>query len=194
MPLFPATSEIDLISRMVAALGTPSKESWPHGFHVVDMMVTRRFPKSEAAQQGGQGLVASLKNGSQDQIELIQQLLLWNQSSRLTAKAALAHPGMRTVPDFYPDFTDSVPGSLTPSDSSGIDTKSGKGNVDPSKLAAMSMGGITQVLKAAKLFKRNAEARRDLRVNKEGRTKRFSFKLMSESDSLRSESVSRREY
>ena len=49
------------------------------------------------------------------------------RQNRLTAKQALAHPSMNTVPDFYPGFSDAVPGSLTAAEASGVDMASGKG-------------------------------------------------------------------
>lgn len=168
VPLFPATSEIDLIHRMVDMLGVPTQSIWPQGYQVVDRMKVKKEADTPK-------LFESLHKASETQLGLLKSLLLWNQTKRLTARQALDDACMAKVPDAYSKFTDSVPGMLSASDLDGIITDSS----NPGRLSSsnLSMGAMAQVLRATKLFQGNA---RRARVVPEGRKARKSWQVMDE--------------
>jgi serine/threonine protein kinase len=83
-PLFPGDSEIDELFRIFRVLGTPSEETWPGVTRLPDFKPT--FPKW--ASQELQHCVPGLCERGAD---LLQQMLAYAPSSRISAKAALSH-------------------------------------------------------------------------------------------------------
>ena len=84
-PLFPGDSEIDEIFRIFRILGTPNEEIWPDVNYLPDFISSfpqwKKKPLSEA--------VPSLDaNG----IDLLDQMLVYDPSRRISAKRALIHP------------------------------------------------------------------------------------------------------
>ena len=84
-PLFPGDSEIDEIFRIFRILGTPNEEIWPDVNYLPDFKPSfpqwKKKPLSEA--------VPSLDaNG----IDLLDQMLVYDPSRRISAKRALIHP------------------------------------------------------------------------------------------------------
>ncbi|XP_066543556.1 cyclin-dependent kinase 3-like [Amia ocellicauda] len=90
-PLFPGDSEIDQLYRIFRKLGTPSEESWPGVTQLPDYK--SRFPRwapQDLAQTTPQLPPAAL--------DLLQQLLQYDPSQRVSAKSALSLPYFHNMP------------------------------------------------------------------------------------------------
>lgn len=85
-PLFPGSSEADQMCRICKVLGTPTKENWPDGMTMVAQMQFK-FPKC-APVPWSHVLPPSASKAA---IQLIQELLQYDPSRRLTASQALQH-------------------------------------------------------------------------------------------------------
>ncbi|XP_065764973.1 cyclin-dependent kinase 3 isoform X2 [Muntiacus reevesi] len=83
--LFPGDSEIDQLFRIFRTLGTPSEAMWPGVTQLPDYKGS--FPKWTS--KGLEEIVPNLEPEGQD---LLLQLLQYDPSQRISAKAALAHP------------------------------------------------------------------------------------------------------
>nr|XP_014337743.1 PREDICTED: cyclin-dependent kinase 3 isoform X4 [Bos mutus] len=83
--LFPGDSEIDQLFRIFRTLGTPSEAMWPGVTQLPDYKGS--FPKWTS--KGLEEVVPNLEPEGQD---LLLQLLQYDPSRRISAKAALAHP------------------------------------------------------------------------------------------------------
>ncbi|XP_064185699.1 cyclin-dependent kinase 2-like [Anguilla rostrata] len=84
-PLFPGDSEIDQLFRIFKKLGTPNEEVWPGVSQLPDYK--SRFPRW--APQDLAKITPKLQPSG---LDLLQQLLLYDPSQRISAKAALTHP------------------------------------------------------------------------------------------------------
>ncbi|XP_021563596.1 cyclin-dependent kinase 3 isoform X3 [Carlito syrichta] len=83
--LFPGDSEIDQLFRIFRTLGTPSEAMWPGVTQLPDYKGS--FPKW--TRKGLEEIVPNLEPEGKD---LLMQLLQYDPSRRISAKAALAHP------------------------------------------------------------------------------------------------------
>ncbi|XP_030893061.1 cyclin-dependent kinase 3 isoform X1 [Leptonychotes weddellii] len=83
--LFPGDSEIDQLFRIFRTLGTPSEATWPGVTQLPDYKGS--FPKW--TRKGLEEIVPSLEPEGKD---LLMQLLQYDPSRRISAKAALVHP------------------------------------------------------------------------------------------------------
>ncbi|XP_060081900.1 cyclin-dependent kinase 2-like [Ylistrum balloti] len=84
-PLFPGDSEIDQLFRIFRTLGTPDENTWPGVSQMPDYKST--FPKWP--QQCVSNAVPNLLG---DGLELLQLMLKYEPSQRISAKSALLHP------------------------------------------------------------------------------------------------------
>ncbi|GMF15860.1 unnamed protein product [Phytophthora fragariaefolia] len=85
-PLFPGTSEADQFYRISKMLGTPTKDMWPEGAAMASHM-QMRFPKCSAVSWA-----RFLPPGTASAaIQLVQDLLQYDPSRRITAAQALQH-------------------------------------------------------------------------------------------------------
>ncbi|KAJ8396311.1 hypothetical protein AAFF_G00018880 [Aldrovandia affinis] len=84
-PLFPGDSEIDQLFRIFRKLGTPNEEVWPGVTRLPDYK--SRFPRW--APQGLSQITPKLQPSGHN---LLQQLLRYDPSQRVSAKTALTHP------------------------------------------------------------------------------------------------------
>uniref|UniRef100_A0A183BW00 non-specific serine/threonine protein kinase n=1 Tax=Globodera pallida TaxID=36090 RepID=A0A183BW00_GLOPA len=84
-PLFPGTSELDQIFKIVNILGTPQKEEWPEGFKLATQM-NFNFHQSQGVQ------LQSIVNTVGDYgLQLMCDMLTWNPEKRPTASNCLRH-------------------------------------------------------------------------------------------------------
>ncbi|XP_045670048.1 cyclin-dependent kinase 3 isoform X1 [Ursus americanus] len=83
--LFPGDSEIDQLFRIFRTLGTPSEAMWPGVTQLPDYKGS--FPKW--TRKGLEEIVPGLEPEGKD---LLMQLLQYDPSRRISAKAALVHP------------------------------------------------------------------------------------------------------
>ncbi|XP_067928158.1 cyclin-dependent kinase 2-like [Watersipora subatra] len=84
-PLFPGDSEIDQLYRIFRTFGTPDEKSWPGVTKLPDYK--KKFPKFERT-----GLVNVLPRLDKQGRDLIKRLLIYEPSSRISARDALNHP------------------------------------------------------------------------------------------------------
>jgi protein kinase len=85
-PLFPGTSEADQFYRICKVLGTPTKDMWPEGAATASHMQVR-IPKCSPVSWG-----RFLPPGTPPEaVQLVQDLLQYDPSRRLTAAQALQH-------------------------------------------------------------------------------------------------------
>ncbi|NXD87876.1 CDK3 kinase, partial [Halcyon senegalensis] len=82
--LFPGDSEIDQLFRIFRTLGTPTEETWPGVTQLPDYQWD--FP-----QWARKEMKEIVPNLDQDGRDLLVQLLLYDPSRRISAKAALSH-------------------------------------------------------------------------------------------------------
>jgi len=86
-PLFPGDSEIDQLFRIFRQLGTPTEEVWPGVSALADYK--QSFPKWAA--QPLTKTVRELKADPQA-LDLLQKMLIYEPSRRISAREALKHP------------------------------------------------------------------------------------------------------
>ncbi|CAL8085574.1 unnamed protein product [Calicophoron daubneyi] len=82
-PLFPGSSEIDMIFKICSVLGTPSMVDWPEGYQLAAAM-NFKFPQCSPSS-----LRALIPNASGEAVQLISDLIAWNPKRRPTAREAL---------------------------------------------------------------------------------------------------------
>ncbi|TPP67082.1 Serine/threonine-protein kinase ICK [Fasciola gigantica] len=82
-PLFPGSSEIDMIFKICSVLGTPNKAEWPEGYQLAAAM-NFRFPQCSPSC-----LRSLIPNANREAIQLIADLISWNPKRRPTAREAL---------------------------------------------------------------------------------------------------------
>ena len=95
-PLFPGTSDADQLQRIFKVLGSPSEETWPSMAELPEYkaedMQTRHEAMSPAQFAPGLNEVGA---------DLLVNLLRYEPSRRITAKAALQHEYFAAVPEKY---------------------------------------------------------------------------------------------
>lgn len=86
-PLFPGTNEVDQISRIHKILGTPKDD-------LLQKLKTRGAAhiNFDFPPQRGVGIHQLINHASPDTIDLIDKLLKYDASERITAREALRHP------------------------------------------------------------------------------------------------------
>lgn len=85
-PLFPGSSEVDMIFKICSVLGTPAKEDWSEGYQLAASM-NFKFPKLVATP-----LKQLITNCSNEGAKLMMDLLNWNPQRRPTAQQSLRYP------------------------------------------------------------------------------------------------------
>lgn len=86
-PLFPGDSEIDQLFRIFRQLGTPTEAEWPGVTSLADYK--HSFPKWPA--QPLQKTIKELR-GDPLALDLLQKMLVYEPSKRISAREALKHP------------------------------------------------------------------------------------------------------
>ncbi|KAA6383881.1 MAG: hypothetical protein EZS28_020594 [Streblomastix strix] len=98
-PLFPGTSELDQLYRISCVLGAINEQSWPEGANAAQRLGIR-LPQtvgsglSEVLRLGKGNMIRGGVRGngiSDDAVDLISKLLVYNPSQRLTAEQAMKH-------------------------------------------------------------------------------------------------------
>jgi len=86
-PLFPGDSEIDQLFRIFRQLGTPTEETWPGVTSLADYK--QSFPKWEPTP-----LIKTIRELRADPLalDLLQKMLVYEPSKRISAREALKHP------------------------------------------------------------------------------------------------------
>jgi len=84
-PLFPGDSEIDELYKIFRVLGTPTEKTWPGVTELPDFKTS--FPQWKATDI--RQIVPHLEESG---VDLLQQMLQYEPSKRISAKKALSHP------------------------------------------------------------------------------------------------------
>ncbi|EGD76326.1 CMGC/CDK/CCRK protein kinase [Salpingoeca rosetta] len=91
-PLFPGENDIDQLSCVIQALGTPTRQDWPELDSLPD------FAKINFDPTDPQPMHEILPDATQDAINLCSQFLVYSSSRRLPAAKALVHPYFFSYP------------------------------------------------------------------------------------------------
>ncbi|KJH53521.1 kinase domain protein [Dictyocaulus viviparus] len=78
-PLFPGTSELDQLFKIVTILGTPTKEEWSEGYQLASAM-NFRFPQAVPMQ-----MEAIVNTIGKDGMKLMMDMMTWNPEKRPNA-------------------------------------------------------------------------------------------------------------
>jgi len=104
-PYFPGDSDIDQLSKIFHALGTPTEDSWPGMSSLPDFV-----PFNPSLPTPFKQLFSA---ASDDAIDLLSQMLKFDPNSRCTATLALQHPYFTNDPS--PTLPSHLPNSSNPS-------------------------------------------------------------------------------
>lgn len=91
-PLWPGDSEIDELFRIFRTMGTPDAEVWPGVTELPDYKAT--FPKWPKRSVGRAIADCGL---SPEGVDLLERMLAYEPSARITARDALSHPYFATL-------------------------------------------------------------------------------------------------
>ncbi|CEF66278.1 Protein kinase domain and Serine/threonine-/dual specificity protein kinase, catalytic domain and Protein kinase-like domain-containing protein [Strongyloides ratti] len=84
-PLFPGTSELDQLFKIISIMGTPTKDDWVEGYQLAANM-NFKFQQCNPTP-----LDSIVTNISQDGLKLMSASLLWNPEKRPSAAASLKY-------------------------------------------------------------------------------------------------------
>ncbi|VDK44802.1 unnamed protein product [Anisakis simplex] len=84
-PLFPGTSELDQIFKIVTILGTPNKDEWPEGYQLAASM---NFKFQQSVPTPLASIVSTI---GQDGLKLMSDMMLWNPEKRPSAASSLKY-------------------------------------------------------------------------------------------------------
>jgi len=90
-PLFNARTEIDQIHKIFEILGSPNPHVWP-GFDILPLSCTLKFQPQPSS------LKETLPNLCENAWDLLQKLLLYEPSERISAEMGLNHPYFQESP------------------------------------------------------------------------------------------------
>ena len=83
--LFAGDSEIDELYKIFQVMGTPTEQTWP------GISSFPHYKNNFPTWKGGK-LSEILKGVEEDGIDLIERMLVYEPTNRISAKAALSHP------------------------------------------------------------------------------------------------------
>ena len=121
VPYLPGDSTVGQLSTIFRALGTPSEQDWPNMTSLPDYVKLPWYPKSS--------LKGQFRAASDDAIDLLSRLLIFDPSRRISADEALRHPYFQNSPQ--PTPFESLP---KPTDSDGDEYTSKAARIQPRKL------------------------------------------------------------
>ncbi|XP_045495432.1 serine/threonine-protein kinase MAK isoform X2 [Colias croceus] len=139
-PLFPGNSEIDQLYKICSILGTPSREEWPEGYGLAEVL-RFRFPASTGVPLG-----RVVQNASQAAVALLAALLRYPPRDRPTAVQALRFPyfAVGTALVLPPPISHSRRGEVVHSSHisrAGVGDKRGRSVLAPLQAAPASKAG-----------------------------------------------------
>ncbi|CAG9539291.1 unnamed protein product [Cercopithifilaria johnstoni] len=84
-PLFPGTSELDQLFKIITILGTPSKDDWPEGYQLA---IAMNFKFQRCVPIPFAAIVNSVGD---DGLKLMTDMMLWNPEKRPSAISSLKY-------------------------------------------------------------------------------------------------------
>ncbi|KAI6204124.1 hypothetical protein M3Y94_00635900 [Aphelenchoides besseyi] len=143
-PLFPGTSELDQIFKILTILGTPSKEEWPEGYKLAATM-NFRFQQAQ-----GIALESIVNTISGDGMKLMREMLLWNPEKRPSAANSLKYK--------YFQVAQKLGAPVVSQPSTGVFRKNSAGSTQSdSKIVLKGKPGATQKVAPKDDFLKNAQ-------------------------------------
>jgi cyclin-dependent kinase 7 len=102
-PYLPGEGQISQLTTIFRALGTPTEKDWPGMSQLTDYTKYKHFPRPH--------LPDLFTSATPDAINLLESMLLYNPTKRITATEALAHRHFRLDPQpnhprFLPRLSD----------------------------------------------------------------------------------------
>jgi protein kinase len=85
-PLFPGASEIDQMAKLCSILGAPTPTTWAQGARQASFLGVKLPPYAPRP------LSLVIPSAPPDALNLIQSMLAWDPTKRISASAALQHP------------------------------------------------------------------------------------------------------
>ncbi|CAH8870325.1 unnamed protein product [Trichobilharzia szidati] len=138
-PLFPGSSEIDMVFKICSVLGTPSKTDWPEGYQLAAAM-NFKFPQCSSVP-----LQTLIPNANHEGIRLILDLISWNPKHRPTAREALKRPYFKPIQAFKSIISSVADGDKLQNTTRDLDKKSTDHN---KKQKSVSHNSIVDVNKS----------------------------------------------
>lgn len=87
-PLFPGDGHIDQLMKIIKVLGTPTEQVYPGFYNKVTTELGFAMPNVDKT-----GIAAQFENGADiSMIDLIEKMLVYDPTKRISAKDALKHP------------------------------------------------------------------------------------------------------
>ncbi|KAJ1664108.1 hypothetical protein IW140_004322 [Coemansia sp. RSA 1813] len=96
-PLFQGQGEIDQITKIFAAIGAPTENSWP-AFHTLPNAKMFRFTSVSNKSKGLRSRVQGYSGMTEEAFDLLSCLLTLDPGQRITAEDALKHPYFEEAP------------------------------------------------------------------------------------------------
>jgi hypothetical protein len=137
-PLFPGTNEVDQINRIHKVLGSPSAEMLQKFKSKGASHISFDFPP-----QRGVGIPQLITHAPQDAVDLIERMLKYDASERITARDAMKHP-------YYKELRDAdakAAGSNAVQAATGTTTNASNSSSVPSGGASVNPGEALRVSK-----------------------------------------------
>ncbi|RCN42301.1 hypothetical protein ANCCAN_11748 [Ancylostoma caninum] len=119
-PLFPGTSELDQLFKIVTIMGTPNKDEWPEGYQLATAM-NFRFPQAPPTPM--ETIVNTI---GKDGMKLMMDMMMWNPEKRPSASQSLKYKYFQVNEKLgAPVMSQPAPGSVrkTSAGSTQSDTK-----------------------------------------------------------------------
>ena len=91
-PLFPGTGDFELLSMIADILGDACEENWP------GISVLADFGKIGFYKKTGKSMKEVFPSFSEEAIDLLNKIIIYDPAKRITAKEALKHKWFRTEP------------------------------------------------------------------------------------------------
>ncbi|CAQ76489.2 Serine/threonine-protein kinase dyf-5 [Caenorhabditis elegans] len=119
-PLFPGTSEMDQLFKIISILGTPNKDEWPEGYQLASAM-NFRFQQVVATPM--EQVVNTI---SKEGMKLMMDMMLWNPEKRPNANQSLRYKYFQVAEKLgAPVVSQPAPGSIRKTSAASVksDTK-----------------------------------------------------------------------
>lgn len=157
-PLFPGTSELDQLFKIVTIMGTPTKEDWPEGYQLATAM-NFRFPQAAATPMD-----TIVNTIGKDGMKLMMDMMMWNPEKRPNAGQSLKYKYFQVNEKLgAPVMSQPAPGSVRKT-SAGSTQSDSKAIIAKQKVTAKEYPGSENVSPQGKPIERHLN--RNIPLNK----------------------------